>query len=116
MELREYTNKEKMVQLSGDESQCKAAEIVAAVTAIAQERGLSEEEAYEVFLYGKTRKEQVQEQAKHMVFAESEVDAGLLVGCAANGIRRINVMPDDEYMNYLATDCVNALFPPKNRK
>ena len=113
MELREYTNKEKMVQLSGDESQRKAAEIVAAVTAIAKERGLSEEEAYEVFLYGKTRKEQVQEQAKHMVFAESEVDAGLLVGCAANGIRRINVMPDDEYMNYLATDCVNALFPPK---
>lgn len=116
MELREYTNKEKMVQLSGDESQRKAAEIVAAVTAIAQERGLSEEEAYEVFLHGKTRKEQVQEQAKHMVFAESEVDAGLLVGCAANGIRRINVMPDDEYMNYLATDCVNALFPPKNKK
>lgn len=116
MELREYTNKEKMVQLSGDESQRKAAEIVAAVTAIAQERELSEEEAYEVFLHGKTRKEQVQEQAKHMVFAESEVDAGLLVGCAANGIRRINVMPDDEYMNYLATDCVNALFPPKNRK
>jgi len=113
MELREYTNKEKMVQLSGDESQRKAAEIVAAVTAIAQERGLSEEEAYEVFLHGKTRKEQVQEQAKHMVFAESEVDAGLLVGCAANGIREINVMPDDEYMNYLATDCVNALFPPK---
>lgn len=116
MELREYTNKEKMVQLSGDESQRKAAEIVAAVTAIAQERGLSEEEAYEVFLHGKTRKEQVQEQAKHMVFEESEVDAGLLVGCAANGIRRINVMPDDEYMNYLATDCVNALFPPKNKK
>ena len=116
MELREYTNKEKMVQLSGDESQRKAAEIVAAVTAIAQERGLSEEEAYEVFLHGKTRKEQVQEQAKHMVFAESEVDAGLLVGCAANGIREINVMPDDEYMNYLATDCVNALFPPKNKK
>lgn len=116
MELREYTNKEKMVQLSGDESQRKAAEIVAAVTAIAQERGLSEEEAYEVFLHGKTRKEQVQEQAKHMVFAESEVDAGLLVGCAANGIRRINVMPDDEYMSYLATDCVNALFPPKDRK
>lgn len=116
MELREYTNKEKMVQLSGDESQRKAAEIVAAVTAIAQERGLSEEEAYEVFLYGKTRKEQVQEQAKHMVFAENEVDAGLLVGCAMNGIREINVMPDDEYMNYLATDCVNALFPPKNRK
>lgn len=116
MELREYTNKEKMVQLSGDESQRKAAEIVAAVTAIAQERGLSEEEAYEVFLHGKTRKEQVQEQAKHMVFAESEVDAGLLVGCAANGIREINIMPDDEYMNYLATDCVNALFPPKNRK
>lgn len=116
MELREYTNKKKMVQLSGDESQRKAAEIVAAVTAIAQERGLSEEEAYEVFLHGKTRKEQVQEQAKHMVFAESEVDAGLLVGCAANGIRRINVMPDDEYMNYLATDCVNALFPPQNRK
>lgn len=116
MELREYTNKEKMVQLSGDESQRKAAEIVAAVTAIAQERGLSEEEAYEVFLYGKTRKEQVQEQEKHMVFAESEVDAGLLVGCAMNGIREINVMPDDEYMNYLATDCVNALFPPKNRK
>lgn len=116
MELREYTNKEKMVQLSGDESQRKAAEIVAAVTAIAQERGLSEEEAYEVFLYGKTRKEQVQEQAKHMVFAENEVDAGLLVGCAKNGIREINVMPDDEYMNYLATDCVNALFPPKNRK
>lgn len=114
MELREYTNKEKMVQLSGDESQ--TAEIVAAVTAIAQERGLSEEEAYEVFLYGKTRKEQVQEQAKHMVFAENEVDAGLLVGCAMNGIREINVMPDDEYMNYLATDCVNALFPPKNRK
>lgn len=113
MELREYTNKEKMVQLSGDESQRKAAEIVAAVTAIAQERGLSEEEAYEVFLYGKTRKEQVQEQAKHMVFAENEVDAGLLVGCAMNGIREINVMPDDEYMNYLATDCVNALFPPK---
>ena len=116
MNLREYMNKEKMVQLSGDESQRKAAEIVAAVTAIAKERGLSEEEAYEVFLHGKTRKEQVQEQAKHMVFAESEVDAGLLVGCAANGIRRINVMPDDEYMNYLATDCVNALFPPKNRK
>ena len=113
MNLREYTNKEKMVQLSGDESQRKAAEIVAAVTAIAKERGLSEEEAYEVFLHGKTRKEQVQEQAKHMVFAESEIDAGLLVGCAANGIRRINVMPDDEYMNYLATDCVNALFPPK---
>lgn len=113
MSLREYTNKEKMVQLSGDESQRKAAEIVAAVTAIAKERGLSEEEAYEVFLHGKTRKEQVQEQEKHMVFAESEVDAGLLVGCAANGIRRINVMPDDEYMNYLATDCVNALFPPK---
>lgn len=111
MELREYTNKEKMVQLSGDESQRKAAEIVAAVTAIAKERGLSEEEAYEVFLHGKTRKEQVQ--AKYMVFAESEVDAGLLVGCAANGIRRVNVMPDDEYMNYLATDCVNALFPPK---
>ena len=113
MNLCEYTNKEKMVQLSGDESQRKAAEIVAAVTAIAKERGLSEEEAYEVFLHGKTRKEQVQEQEKHMVFAESEVDAGLLVGCAANGIRRINVMPDDEYMNYLATDCVNALFPPK---
>lgn len=113
MNLREYTNKEKMVQLSGDESQRKAAEIVAAVTAIAKERGLSEEEAYEVFLHGKTRKEQVQEQEKHMVFAESEVDAGLLVRCAANGIRRINVMPDDEYMNYLATDCVNALFPPK---
>lgn len=113
MNLRKYTNKEKMVQLSGDESQRKAAEIVAAVTAIAKERGLSEEEAYEVFLHGKTRKEQVQEQEKHMVFAESEVDAGLLVGCAANGIRRINVMPDDEYMNYLATDCVNALFPPK---
>lgn len=113
MNLREHTNKEKMVQLSGDESQRKAAEIVAAVSAIAKERGLSEEEAYEVFLHGKTRKEQVQEQEKHMVFAESEVDAGLLVGCAANGIRRINVMPDDEYMNYLATDCVNALFPPK---
>lgn len=113
MNLREYMNKEKMVQLSGDESQRKAAEIVAAVTAIAKERGLSEEEAYEVFLHGKTRKEQVQEQAKHMVFAESEIDAGLLVGCAANGIRRINVMPDDEYMHYLATDCVNALFPPK---
>lgn len=113
MELREYTNKEKMVQLSADESQRKAADIVAAVTAIAQERGLSEEEAYEVFLHGKTRKEQVQEQAKHMVFAESEVDAGLLVGCAVNGIREINVMPDDEYMNYLATDCVNTLFPLK---
>lgn len=69
-----------------------------------------------IIIYGKTRKEQVQEQAKHMIFAESEVDAGLLVGCAVNGIRGINVMSDDEYMNYLATDCVNALFPPKNRK
>ena len=51
-----------------------------------------------------------------MVFAESEVDVGLLAGCAAHGIREINVMPDDEYMNHLATDCVDALFPPKNRK
>lgn len=60
------------------------------------------------------RDERLQEQAKQMVFAESEVDAGLLAGCAANGIREISVMPDDEYMNYLATDCVDALFPPKN--
>ena len=81
MNLREYTNKEKMVQLSGDESQRKAAEIVAAVTAIAKERGLSEEEAYEVFLHGKTRKEQVQEQEKHMVLRKVRSMPGCWLGC-----------------------------------
>ncbi len=101
MELREYTDKEKMVQLSADESQRKAAEIMAAVTAIAQERGLSEEEAYEVFLHGKTRKEQVQEQTKHMVFAESEVTPALLAGLADKGVREISILPDDEYAAYL---------------
>ncbi len=101
MELREYTDKEKMVQLSADESQRKAAEIMAAVTAIAQERGLSEEEAYEVFLHGKTRKEQVQEQTKHMVFAEREVTPALLAGLADKGVREISILPDDEYAAYL---------------
>ena len=58
----------------------KAAEIVAAVTAIAKERGLSEEEAYEVFLHGKTRKEQVQEQAKHMVLRKVRSMPGCWLG------------------------------------
>ena len=113
--LRKFTKAEEMLRLSESEQREKAQEMMAFVNQIAQERGISEEEAYGIFYRGKTKREQLQEQAKQMVFAESEVDAGLLAGCAANGIREISVMPDDEYMNYLATDCVDALFPPKRK-
>lgn len=114
--LRKFTKAEEMLRLSETERIEKAQEMMAFVNQMAEERGISEEAAYRIFYYGTRRNEQLQEQAKQMVVSESEVDAGLLVGCAVNGIRGINVMPDDEYMNYLATDCVNALFPPKNRK
>lgn len=101
MNLREFADKAKMNSLSAVDRYIKANDIVVAVTKIAEERGISEEEAYEVFLYGKTRKEQLQEQAKQIVFAESEITADLLVGLADNGIREINIAPDDEYMEYL---------------
>lgn len=114
--LRKFTKAEEMLRLSETERIEKAQEMMAFVNQMAEERGISEESAYRIFYHGTRRNEQLQEQAKQMVVSESEVDAGLLVGCAVNGIRGINVMPDDEYMNYLATDCVNALFPPKNRK
>lgn len=114
--LRKFTKAEEMLRLSETERIEKAQEMMAFVNQIAEERGISEEAAYRIFYHGTRRNEQLQEQAKQMVVSESEVDAGLLVGCAVNGIRGINAMPDDEYMNYLATDCVNALFPPKNRK
>ena len=111
--LRKFTKAEEMLRLSETERIEKAQEMMAFVNQMAEERGISEESAYRIFYHGTRRNEQLQEQAKQMVVSESEVDAGLLVGCAVNGIRGINVMPDDEYMNYLATDCVNALFPPK---
>lgn len=112
--LRKFTRTGAMLSLSESERREKAQELMDLAEKIAYSEGISEEEAYNRYLKYRPRDEQLQEQAKQMVFAESEVDAGLLAGCAANGIREISVMPDDEYMNYLATDCVNALFPPKN--
>ena len=105
-----------MLSLSESEQRKKAQELMDLAEKIAHSEGISEEETYNRYLTYKPRNEQLQEQAKQMVFAESEGDVGLLAGCAAHGIREINVMPDDEYMNHLATDCVDALFPPKNRK
>lgn len=114
--LRKFTRIGAMLSLSESEQRKKAQELMDLAEKIAHSEGISEEEAYNRYLTYKPRNEQLQEQAKQMVFAESEVDVGLLAGCAAHGIREINVMPDDEYMNHLATDCVDALFPPKNRK
>lgn len=113
-ELRKFTRTGAMLSLSESERREKAQELMDLAEKIAYSEGISEEEAYNRYLKYRPRDERLQEQAKQMVFAESEVDAGLLAGCAANGIREISVMPDDEYMNYLATDCVDALFPPKN--
>ena len=113
-ELRKFTRAGAMLSLSESEQRKKAQELMDLAEKIAYSEGISEEEAYNRYLKYKPINEQLQEQAKRMVFAESEVDAGLLAGCAANGIREISVMPDDEYMNHLATDCVDALFPPKN--
>ena len=115
-EWRKFTRAGAMLNLSESEQREKAQELVNLAEKIAHSEGISEEEAYNRYLKYRPRDEQLQERVKHMVFAESEVDAGLLAGCAANGIREISVMPDDEYMNHLATDCVDALFPPKNRK
>ena len=115
-ELRKFTRAGAMLSLSESEQRKKAQELMDLAEKIAYSEGISEEEAYNRYLKYRPRNEQLQEQAKQMVFAESEVDVGLLAGCAAHGIREINVMPDDEYMNHLATDCVDALFPPKNRK
>ena len=88
--------------LSLDESALNAQMIVKEVERIARERGLSEEEAYEVLLYGKTKKEMMQEKAEEIIFKESEVDLGLLDGLAKNNVRSINEVSDDEYEDVLA--------------
>ena len=115
-ELRKFTRAGAMLSLSESEQRKKAQELMDLAEKIAYSEGISEEEAYNRYLKYRPRNEQLQEQAKQMVFAESEVDVGLLAGCAAHGIREINVMPDDAYINSFAIDCVDALFPPKNRE
>lgn len=114
-ELRKFTRAGAMLSLSESEQRAKAQELMNLAEKIAHSEGISEEEAYNRYLKYKSGDEQLQEQAKQMVFAESEVDAGLLAGCAAHGIREINVMPDDGYINSCATDCVDALFQPKRK-
>ena len=100
-DLRKWTNKAEMIKLSDAERVEKAKKIMEEVARIAKKRGLSEEDAYEVFLTGKTRKEQLQEEAKRIVFAESEVNAELLDALAKNGVREINIVPDDEYIEQI---------------
>ena len=80
--LRKFTKAEEMLRLSETERIEKAQEMMAFVNQMAEERGISEESAYRIFYHGTRRNEQLQEQAKQMVVSESEVDAGLLVGCA----------------------------------
>ena len=100
--LNMVKKRDSVENLSLDESAINAQMIVKEVEKIASERGLSEEEAYEVLLYGKTKKEMLQEQAEEIIFKESEVDLGLFDGLAKNNVRSINVVSDDEYEDVLA--------------
>ena len=52
VELRSSMNRENMVQLSGADQQQAAQKVVAIVERIAKEKGISEEEAYKMFLKG----------------------------------------------------------------
>ena len=52
VELRSSMNRENMVQLSGADQQQAAQKVVVIVERIAKERGISEEEAYKMFLKG----------------------------------------------------------------
>lgn len=52
VELRSSMNRENMVQLSGADQQQVAQKVVVIVERIAKERGISEEEAYKMFLKG----------------------------------------------------------------
>lgn len=95
--LRLYTNKEEMAKLTVEQMEQKAKEIRQYVEKKAVEKGVSEEEAYEEFRTGKTRKERLQEQADKFILAESEVTIGLLDKMASAGIRSIQIVPDEEY-------------------
>lgn len=52
VELRNSMNRENMVQLSGADQRQAAQKVVAIVAKIVKERGISEEEAYKMFLKG----------------------------------------------------------------
>ena len=52
VELRSSMNRKNMVQLSGADQQQAAQKVVAIVERIAKEKGISEEEAYKMFLKG----------------------------------------------------------------
>lgn len=106
-ELREYTKKAKMMELSYEERQAKAMEIMAEAQKIARERGISEEEGFEVFLYGRTQKELQKEQMREVVVPESQFHPSMLATCNEN-VRSIKVVSDKEYMESIATDAVEA--------
>lgn len=61
-----------------------------------RETGLSKPTVYKWWKEYATDKE-LQEEAKNIVFCESEVTPQLLSAMAARGIREINVVPDDQY-------------------
>lgn len=58
----------------------------------------------------------MQEQADELIFMESEMTLGLLDALTRNGVRRVNVVPDDEYQSDLFDKWLQEQFPKKDKE
>lgn len=106
-ELKKYTKKAKMMELPFEEQQAKAMEIMAEAQKIARERGISEEEGFEVFVYGKPQKELLQAKMSEIVVPESQFTPSMLFSFDDN-VRSITVVSDEEYMDSVAIEAMEA--------
>ena len=115
-ELRKYTTRKAMLQLDPKEAQRISQEIMVMVEKIMSRRGVSEEEAYKIFLGEEEKQKQIQKAAEELVFCESEVTLNLLDSLGKQGIRSINIVPDDEYEKVLAEGFGDWLLENKFQK
>jgi len=74
---------------------------------IAEIMQIPDDEAYKMYIkrvkvrFEESEKKKFHESIKNTVFAASEVTPELMDALAKNGIRSINVIPDDEYESYI---------------
>ena len=102
-----------MLSLSESERREKAQELMDLAEKIAYSEGISEEEAYNRYLKYRPEMSGCRSRQNRWFLQRARSMQVCWLGVLRT-VSEISVMPDDEYMNYLATDCVDALFPPKN--
>lgn len=104
-DLRKYTRKSELYKLSAEEQTEKMKLVMKEVEKINAYTGVSEEAAYNLFLFLNGYDVPSELDGQKIAFSESELTPDLLSNLAENNVRSVKVMSDESiaagYMDYL---------------